>query len=97
MRRVPIGDEPVGAHRPETVAGRLASEIVDNLEVLHHLENRMAPSRDELLARLDAVVATAAAKAGGEDEVLAAVDERVTALETAFGLAAPAADPNQPV
>lgn len=99
MRRVPIGDEPVGAHRPETVAGRLSDEIATNVEHLKTLETRMAATRDEILARLDNVVAAAAqVKVNAEDDVLAAVDERVTALETALGVA-PAAepDPNQPV
>lgn len=89
MRRVPIPDPGVGAHRPETVAGRLASELVVTLTQPTDVEGRMA-SLDDTLARLDAVIAKATdVKAAAEAEVTARVEERVAALEAVFGVAAP--------
>ena len=90
MRRAPIPEPGVGAHRPETVAGRLAVELVDNVTHLTNLGGRMA-SLDDTLARLDAVVAAAVdvqatARAAAEAEAAAQVDERVAALEAAFGI-----------
>lgn len=90
MRRAPIPEPGVGAHRPETVAGRLAVELVDNVTHLQNLGGRMA-SLDDTLARLDAVVAAAVdvqatARAAAEAEAAALVDERVAALEAAFGI-----------
>lgn len=99
-RRVPIDDaQPsVGAHRPETVAGRLAAELITELAEttthLHDLGGRMA-SLDDTLARLDAVVAAAAdvqttVRASVEAEVAEQVDQRVAALEAALGMTPPA-------
>lgn len=93
MRRAPIPEQGAGAHRPETVAGRLAVELAANVTHLQQLGGRM-PSLDDTLARLDAVVAAAAdvaatARAAAEAEVTAQVDERVAALEAAFGITPP--------
>ena len=89
MRRVPIPERGVGAHRPETVAGRLASELVEHVTYLSNLDTTggAMPSLDDTLARLDAVVAKATdVKAAAEAEVTARVEERVAALEAVFGI-----------
>ena len=94
-RRVPVDDDSsAGAHRPETVAGRLAAELVETTNHLQNLGGRMA-SLDDTLARLDAVVAAAAdvqttVRASVEAEVAEQVDQRVAALEAAFGMTPPA-------
>lgn len=85
MRRAPIPE--VGAHRPETVAGRLASELATNVQHLTALEGCMSASLDDTLARLDAVVAKATdVKAAAEADVAAKVEERVAALEAVLGI-----------
>lgn len=86
MRRVPIVDSAVGAHRPETVAGRLAEDLAHTVTHLHNLGGFM-PSLDDTLARLDAVVAKAAdVKTAAEADAVAQVEERVAALEALFGI-----------
>jgi len=88
MRRAPIADA-VGAHRPETVAGRLAEDLTHTVTHLQNLGGHM-PSLDDTLARLDAVVAAATqVKAAAEDDVAAKVEERVAALEAVPGLTPP--------
>lgn len=90
MRRAPIPE--VGAHRPETVAGRLASELATNVTHFSALEGRMAANLDDTLARLDAIVAKANdVKQAAEADVAAQVEERVAALEAVLGIT-----PDQP-
>lgn len=101
MRRVPIDEPSVGAHRPEVVAGRIASDIADNLTQLQILETRMA-TMDETLADMDNVVAAAASfkdtvaatvRVEVDSEYAGMVAERLTAMKVALGLE-PAVDPN---
>lgn len=88
MRRAPIPE--VGAHRPETVAGRLAEDLTTTVGHLQNLGGRM-PSLDDTLARLDNVVAAATRfRQTAEDDVASKVEERVAALEAVLGLDAPA-------
>lgn len=98
MRRVPIDDKPrgepsVGAHRPETVAGRLAEDLTATTNRLLNLGGRMA-ALDDTLARLDAVVTAVGdvqntVRASVEAELVSQVDARVDALEAALGLTPP--------
>lgn len=105
IRRVPIEDMSSlggGAHRPETVAGRLSdADLTAAVTRLKTLEPHMPATWDETLARLDNIVAAAAqVKASAQGDVIAAVSERLDALEAALGVTAavdPSVDPNQPL
>lgn len=94
MRRNPIFDEvtadlKAGKHRVETVVNRLVDGAIDHLEQLRTTENLM--DLTSVLGRLDAVVAAAGSvRASVEADVAAQVDSRVTALEAALGVSAPA-------
>lgn len=107
IRRVPIEDQPPpsgGAHRPETVAGRLSdADLSAAVTQLRTLEPHMPATWDETLARLDNIVAAAAqVRQSVPDHVVAAVSERLDALEAALEVNQPAAetdptvDPNLP-
>lgn len=100
MRRVPIDDSvpSVGAHRPEVVGARLADAIATNVTHLTRLENTMADNTwPAIKARMDAVLA-AVANTQATTEIVADVQQWVTALETAVGITPPDApvDPNPP-